>query len=140
MFRRHQILLPFMVAVELLVRQGKMTYQECELLSRDLGGLEPQLDSKLREDNGQRNNIPVWISRKVGAIDTVGIVLPSPVHAITTIIYCMCLGYNELQTWCQVLQLQHQVQTFHQLSTEISTYSAEWKEYFDVSGMNSVYM
>lgn len=69
MFRRHQILLPFMVTVELLVREGKMTHQECQLLSMDLGGLETQLDSKLREDKGQEGNkIPVWISRKVRAI------------------------------------------------------------------------
>ena len=74
MFRRHQILLPFMVAVELLVREGKMTCRECQLLSSmELGGLEPQLDSKLREeDKGQGGNaIPAWISRKVSAIDSV---------------------------------------------------------------------
>lgn len=74
MFRRHQILLPFMVAVELLVRERKMTHRECQLLSSmELGGLEPQLDSKLREeDKGQGGNtIPAWISRKVSAIDSV---------------------------------------------------------------------
>ena len=71
MFRRHQILLPFMVAVELLVREGKMTQRECQLLSRDIGGLESQLDSKLTEDRGQGGNaIPAWISRKVSAIES----------------------------------------------------------------------
>lgn len=79
MFRRHQILLPFMVAVELLVREGKMTQRECQLVSMELGGLDAQLDYKLREeDRGQRGNpIPAWISRKVSAIiDRFWIILP----------------------------------------------------------------
>ena len=79
MFRRHQVLLPFMVAVELLVREGKMTHQECRLLSTELGGLEVQLDSKLREEERGhgRNGIPAWMSRKVSAaIDSVWIMLP----------------------------------------------------------------
>lgn len=79
MFRRHQVLLPFMVAVELLVREGKMTHRECQLLSMELGGLEVQLDSKLREEKKGRgrNGIPAWISRKVSAaIDSVWIMLP----------------------------------------------------------------
>lgn len=78
MFRRHQVLLPFMVTVELLVREGKMTHRECQLLSMDLAGLEPQLDSKLREEEkGRRGNgIPAWISRKVSDIDSIWIMLP----------------------------------------------------------------
>jgi hypothetical protein len=78
MFKRHQVLLPFMVAVELLVREGKMTHRECQLLSVDLGGLEAQLDSKLREEEKGRhgNGIPAWISRKVSDIDSIWIMLP----------------------------------------------------------------
>ena len=70
MFRRHQILLPFIVAVELLVREGKMTPKESQLLSMDLGGLEAQLDSMTRKNNKRQegDEIPVWISRKVRPI------------------------------------------------------------------------
>ena len=74
-----------MVAVELLVREGKMTRRECQLLSVDLGGLESQLDSKLTEDRGLGGNaIPAWISRKVSAIDG------AVTHAIVS-----CLGERE---------------------------------------------
>ena len=67
MFRRHQILFPLMVAFELQRRQGKVTPQECELLSSDLAGLEAQLDFfKSQVDSTQENEVPVWISRKVG--------------------------------------------------------------------------
>ena len=53
-----------MVAFELEQKQGKMTAQECELLSNDLAGLEAQLDFKSQVDSAQV--LPVWISRKVG--------------------------------------------------------------------------
>ena len=65
MFRRHQALLPLMVVMEMQVRKGKMTNQECQLLSCDLAGLEQQLDLVLQEDSGQSKQIPTWMSRKV---------------------------------------------------------------------------
>lgn len=66
MFRRHQTLFPLMIAFELAQRQGKITAQECELLSSDLAGLEAQLDFKSQVDNAQENEVPGWISRTVG--------------------------------------------------------------------------
>ena len=96
MFRRHQILLPFMVAVELLVREGKMTHRECQLLSMELGGLEAQLDSKLREEGRgrSRNCIPAWMSRKVSTIDSVWIMLP----VLSLLLHIMfgCCGNGQL--------------------------------------------
>lgn len=62
MFRRHQTLLPLMVAMEMQVRKGKMTNQERQLLSCDLDGLEQQLDLVLREESDE---VPTWIPRKV---------------------------------------------------------------------------
>ena len=73
MFRRHQLLLPFMVAVEVLVRGGKMTPEECELLTTDLSSAETQLDFRLREKTSCGSDIPAWIPRKV-----CGTILASP--------------------------------------------------------------
>lgn len=38
-----------------------------------------------------------------------------------------------------MLQLESQVQTFQRLSSEITSISYEWKEYFDVSRMKSTF-
>ena len=65
MFRRHQTLLPLLVAMEMQVRRGKMTNQERQLLSCDMAGLEQQLDFLLEGENVQGKEIPTWISRKV---------------------------------------------------------------------------
>lgn len=124
-FRRHQTLIPFVVAMELLLRQGKMTSQEHQLLSRDLAGLEPQLDSNMQKDNAEGKEKPAWIPREVGNLTLVLCVLLT--HYDTVYVH------YKLQSWCQVLQLQRQVQTFRRLSLEISSNSDEWKEYFDVS-------
>lgn len=59
-----------MVAMELQKRQGKLTNQECELLSCDLAGLGQLLELKLEESNLHEGEIPEWISRRVSAWDT----------------------------------------------------------------------
>ena len=66
-FERHQLLVPLLVALNVLLEQGEVTEKELELLGRTMGGVEAQLDLAAAGDTGKNNlaSKPQWISDKV---------------------------------------------------------------------------
>lgn len=66
---RHQLLIPLLLALLMQLDRGEVTEKEVELLGRDLGPLEAQLD--LAADTNDKTNLstkPHWMTDKVGQI------------------------------------------------------------------------
>ena len=64
-FTRHQRLLPLLVSLEILQKEGKLSQEECHLLIKDGEYFEPQLDMLLNKGgSGPVIEKPLWIADK----------------------------------------------------------------------------
>lgn len=58
-------MIPLLVALEMQLEHGEVTEKEVELLGRDLGGTEAQLDLAGETSKGNLATKPQWITDKV---------------------------------------------------------------------------
>lgn len=66
-FRRHQILLPFFVALEIQLSQGKLSAEEFQLLGREFAPVEGQINAQLQTKNDEHGGVkkPDWVTDEV---------------------------------------------------------------------------
>ena len=70
-FERHQTLLPFLIALDNLLAQGKLSVQEFQFLGREIAPVEAQLDVQLQSKKAEsavvHDQKPEWITDEVSA-------------------------------------------------------------------------
>ena len=66
-FKKHQILLPFVVALEIQLSQGKLSAEEFQLLGREFAPVEGQIDAQLQTKNDEHGSAqkPEWVTDEV---------------------------------------------------------------------------
>lgn len=69
MFEKHQLLFPLLVALEMKKDQGEITPRELELLGRDMGDLDSQLDAAGDSNKSNLASKPRWVTDKVRISD-----------------------------------------------------------------------
>ena len=72
MFEKHQLLFPLLVALEMKKDQEEVTPRELQLLGRNLGGLDSQLDLAGESNKSNLASKPTWITDKVKISDSHG--------------------------------------------------------------------